>query len=390
MKTYFTSESVTEGHPDKICDQIADAILDAILAKDPNARVACEVAVTTGLVHIFGEITTSCYVEIDKIARRVIAEIGYDNPSYGFDGNSCGLILSLGSQSKDIAAGVDPKENGELGAGDQGLIFGYACDETKEYMPLPISIAHKLAKRLAQVRKEGIIKYLRPDGKTQVTVEYEDGKPCCVSDVVLSAQHEPGISQDQIKKDLIEHVVDRIISNEFSVSPVVLINPSGRFVLGGPASDSGLTGRKIIVDTYGGFSRHGGGAFSGKDATKVDRSAAYMARYAAKNIVAAEIAKRCEIQVSYAIGISNPISLRVESFGTSEFSDEALAEAVLKVFDFRPASIIEILGLRRPIFARFASYGAMGREDLNAPWEALDKTFELKQALTEARLCAPK
>lgn len=393
MNRLFTSESVTEGHPDKVCDQIADSILDAILAKDPNARVACEVAVTTGLVLVTGEITTTSYVDIPGIVRTTIKNIGYDRAKFGFDGETCGVITSINTQSPDIAMGVNEslekkgsegkdagsKDDGlQLGAGDQGLMFGYASDETPELMPLPISLAHKLSKRLSEVRKRGILPYLRPDGKTQVTVEYDaEGKPIAVRTIVISTQHGPEVEQDQIRRDVIEHVVKPVVSAEMVRDCKYFINPTGRFVIGGPQGDSGVTGRKIIVDTYGGFARHGGGAFSGKDPTKVDRSAAYMARYVAKNIVASGLAKRCEVGLAYAIGVANPVSVYVDTFGTGTESDEAISRAVAEVFDMRPAAIIRTLDLRRPIYADLASYGHFGREDLNVAWEKTDRTDEL-------------
>lgn len=390
-KKLFTSESVTEGHPDKLCDQISDAILDAILTRDPQAHVACEVTACTGLIHVMGEITTDCYIDIDKEVRRVVNEVGYNNSLYGFNGNTCGVITSINSQSPDIAMGVEhslEEKSGnsdaedEIGAGDQGLMFGFACDETPELMPLPISLAHKLAKRLSFVRKQGILKYLRPDGKTQVTVEYENEKPVRVDTIVVSAQHSEEISSEQIFCDIVKNVIVPIIPSEMMDDETrILINPTGRFVIGGPAGDSGLTGRKIIVDTYGGYSRHGGGAFSGKDATKVDRSGAYAARYIAKNIVAAGLAKKCEIQLAYAIGVSRPVSIRVDTFGTSRFSEEVLSRAVSEIFDLRPCAIIEKFNLRDPIYFPLASYGQMGREDLNVGWEKTDKSEELKRAV---------
>lgn len=385
----FTSESVTEGHPDKICDQISDAILDAILAKDPTAHVACEVTATTGLIHIMGEITTNCYIDMEKEARKVINKIGYNNSLYGFNGNTCGIITSINSQSPDIAMGVDcslerkfgdKNAESEIGAGDQGMMFGFACDETPELMPMPISLAHKLAKRLAYVRKENILDYIRPDGKTQVTVEYEDDKPIRIDTVLISAQHREDVENKTIFEDVFKNVIEPVIPKDMiDENTKILINPTGRFTIGGPAGDSGLTGRKIIVDTYGGYSRHGGGAFSGKDATKVDRSAAYAARYVAKNIVGAGIAKKCEVQLAYAIGVSHPVSVRVDTFGTAKIDDEKIEEIINKVFDLRPSSIIEKFNLRAPIYFPLASYGHMGREDLNVGWEKLDKVKDLKE-----------
>jgi len=389
VKKLFTSESVTEGHPDKICDQISDAILDAIFAKDPNARVACETSVTTGLVLVSGEITTSCYVDIPLVVRDTIREIGYTRAKFGFDADTCAVLTSIGEQSADIALGVDRalesktgdishREIEEIGAGDQGMMFGYATNETESYMPLPIDLAHRLALRLSEVRKLGVLDYLRPDGKTQVTVEYEDNKLVRVDTIVISSQHHPDISQENIRRDLIEYVVIPTV-------PAVLldektkyfINPTGRFAIGGPQGDAGLTGRKIIVDTYGGMARHGGGAFSGKDPTKVDRSGAYAARYVAKNIVAAGLAERCEIQIAYAIGVAHPVSVSVETFGTGKVTDEKIIELINANFDLRPAGIIKSLDLRRPIYRQTAAYGHFGRIDLDLPWERTDKVATL-------------
>jgi len=392
----FTSESVTEGHPDKICDQIADAILDAILTDDPDARVACEVAVTTGLVLVMGEITTSTYVDIQKIVRETVREIGYDRAKYGFDCDTCAVLVAIDEQSPDIAQGVDvPLElrehqadfqNGEaLGAGDQGLMFGFATDETEEYMPLPIVLAHRLTRRLAYVRKNGILPYLRPDGKSQVTIEYDDeGNPFRVDAIVVSTQHAPDVTYEQLKQDVMEHVIKAVIPQELLDEKTrFFINPTGKFIIGGPQGDSGLTGRKIMVDSYGGCARHGGGAFSGKDPTKVDRSAAYMARYIAKNVVASGLAKKCEVQLAYAIGVSQPVSISVDTFGTGKLSDNKIVEIIRKHFDLRPGAIIKNLDLRRPIYKQIAAYGHFGRNDLDLPWERLDKVEILKQYLSE-------
>ena len=393
-KLLFTSESVTEGHPDKMCDAISDAILDALLEQDPMSRVACETATTTGLVLVMGEITTKAYVDIQKIVRDTIREIGYTRGKYGFDADTCGVITAIDEQSGDIAMGVDKALEAKehkmtddqieaIGAGDQGMMFGFATNETEEYMPYPIALAHKLARQLTKIRKDGTLPYLRPDGKTQVTVEYdENGKPARLDAVVLSTQHDPDVTQEQIHEDIKKHVFDAILPQELvDENTKFFVNPTGRFVIGGPHGDSGLTGRKIIVDTYGGYARHGGGAFSGKDCTKVDRSAAYAARYAAKNIVAAGLADKCEIQLSYAIGVAQPTSVMVDTFGTGKLSDEKITEIVRENFDLRPAGIIKMLDLRRPIYKRTAAYGHFGRNDLDLPWEKLDKVDALKKYL---------
>ena len=391
-KRLFTSESVTEGHPDKICDNISDAVLDAIMAQDPNSRVACETAITTGLVLVMGEVTTKAQIDIQSIVRDTIKEIGYDDSAKGFDANTCGVMVALDKQSADIAMGVDKaleaKESNmtdseieAIGAGDQGMMFGYATDETEEYMPYPISLAHKLTKKLTEVRKNGTLAYLRPDGKSQVTVEYdENGKPIHINAVVISSQHAAEVSQEQIHKDVRKYVINPVIPQELVDDKTkYFINPTGRFVIGGPNGDSGLTGRKIIVDTYGGMARHGGGAFSGKDCTKVDRSAAYAARYVAKNIVAAGLAKKCEVQLSYAIGVAQPTSVMVDTFGTGKLDDNKLVDIIRENFDLRPAGIIKMLNLRKPIYKQTAAYGHFGRNDLNLPWEALDKVADLKK-----------
>ncbi len=392
MRTVFTSESVTEGHPDKLCDQVSDAILDAILSEDPNARVACECFATTGIVQVMGEITTSAYVSVDDIVRQVVRDIGYNSGDMCFDGNSCAVLTALHAQSPDIAMGVDraletraQDEPAETGAGDQGMMFGYACNETPELMPLPISLAHALSRRLAQVRKEGVLPWLRPDGKSQVTIAYEDGKPVALDTVVISAQHDESVTHAQIEDAILREVIHAVVPDSlWTEATKVYINPTGRFVLGGPAGDTGLTGRKIIVDTYGGYAHHGGGAFSGKDPSKVDRSACYAARYVAKNIVAAGLADQCEVALAYAIGVAQPVSVQVNTFGTGKLGDDVLSRQVSRLFDLSPDGIIRKLNLRRPIYRQTAAYGHFGRTDLDLPWEHTDRVEDLKKLLQEA------